>query len=283
LADSQLSPIARFENILLATDGSEYSAGAERVAIEFCKVHQAHLHILSATTTPDDAGWMGAQADQDAENSLDENLKRLHKAAEEAGVECTTQVRSGSDPYEVIVDLANSLTVDMIIMGRRGRRGLARLMMGDATAKVIGYAPCAVLVVPETQSMWSSIMIATDGSRYSDMAAVTAAELAKSENLLLNVLSVKVPSHSDRRQNEAQPIVDRVLGFLEEQGIQARGVVEEGPADEIIVEVAKEKNSDLIVLGNFGRTGIGRVLFGSKDERVINSTDASVLIVRGGG
>jgi len=168
-------------------------------------------------------------------------------------------------------------------MGRRGRRGLARLMMGDATAKVIGYAPCAVLVVPETQSMWSSIMIATDGSRYSDMAAVTAAELAKSENLLLNVLSVKVPSHSDRRQNEAQPIVDRVLGFLEEQGIQARGVVEEGPADEIIVEVAKEKNSDLIVLGNFGRTGIGRVLFGSKDERVINSTDASVLIVRGGG
>jgi len=94
---------------------------------------------------------------------------------------------------------------------------------------------------------------------------------------------VKVPSHSDRRQNEAQPIVDRVLGFLEEQGIQARGVVEEGPADEIIVEVAKEKNSDLIVLGNFGRTGIGRVLFGSKDERVINSTDASVLIVRGGG
>lgn len=282
LPGPQLSPVGRFETVLLATDGSDYSAGAERVAIAFCALHDADLHILSAMARPGETGWMGPQADADVEKSTTGNLARLERLAGDAGVAATTHLKSGDDPYEVIVDTARSLRSDLIIMGRRGRRGLARLMLGDATAKVIGYAPCAVLVVPEKADMWSSILIATDGSRFSDAAAVTAAELAKTGHVPLTVLSVRVPVHSERRQAEAQPIVDRVLAFLDDQGIQARGVVEEGAADEVIVEIAKERQAGLIVLGNFGRTGIGRVLFGSKDERVINQTEAPVLVVRGG-
>lgn len=278
----QLSPVGRFENVLLATDGSEWSAGAERVAIALCAEHEAHLHILSAISTPGEAGWMGKPNDIEAERKTDETIERLKKVAADAGVDCTGHIRSGDDPYEVIVETARDLSIDVVVMGRKGRRGLARLMLGDATAKVIGYAPCSVLVVPETANMWHSILVATDGSRFSDMAAVVAVELAKAGGVPLTVLSVKVPVHSDRRQAEAQPIVDRVLEFLSDKGVQARGVVEEGPADDTIVEVAKDRQSGLIVLGNFGRTGIGRMLFGSKAERVINQTSMPVFIARGG-
>ncbi len=278
----QLSPVGRFENVLLATDGSSYSAGAERVAIALSAEQSAHLHLLTAIARPGETGWMGPQADSDAEQKTSENLARLEGLARKAGVECTTHLRPGDDPYEVIVEASRSLFVDVIVMGRRGRRGLARLMLGDATAKVIGYAPCAVLVVPKEANMWSSILIATDGSRFSDAAAVTAAELAKSGGVPLTVLSVKVPFHSERRQAEAQTIVDRVLDFLNQEEIPTRGVVEEGLADETIVEVAKDRQAGLIVLGNFGRTGFGRMLFGSKDELVINQTEVPVLIVHGG-
>lgn len=278
----QLSPIGRFENILLATDGSEWSAGSERIALQMCKEHGSHLHILSAISTPGEAGWMGKPNDQEAARQTDETIKRIETLASEAGIKSTGHVRSGNDPYEVIVDTAKDLQSDLIIMGRKGRRGLARLMLGDATAKVIGYAPCSVLVVPESAYMWTSILVATDGSRFSDMAAVAAAELAKTGGVPLSVLSVKVPVHSERRQNEAQPIVDRVLEFLSSQGVQARGVVEEGAADDVIVDVAHDRQAGLIVLGNFGRTGIGRMLFGSKAERVINQTETAVLIARGG-
>ncbi len=282
VAEQQLSPVGRIENVLLATDGSTFSAGAERVAIAFSAEHDAHLHILSAIAKPGETGWLGPQAAGDAETAIAENHARLEELTKKAGVECTTYVRSGDDPYEVIVETSGALLADVIIMGRRGRRGLARIMLGDATAKVIGYAPCSVLVVPEKAAMWTSILLATDGSRYSDMAAVTAATLAETGGVPLTVLSVKVPIHSERRQAEAQPIVDRVLEFLKEKGVHARGVVKEGLADEAIVEAARERQIGLIVLGNFGRTGIGRMLFGSKDERVINETDKPVLIVRGG-
>ncbi len=283
LTTSQLSPVGRFENVLLATDGSLYSAGAERVAVAFCAQTGAHLHALTAQANPGETGWLGPQADSEEEKKLSENLKRVAAAAKAAGIECTTHIRHGSDPYEVIVSAAESLVVDLVVMGRRGRRGLARIMLGDATAKVIGYAPCGVLVVPEEADMWSSILIATDGSRYSDMAAVTAAEIAKTGKVPITVLSVRVPVHSERRQAEAQPIVDRVVAFMRDMGVSAHGLVEEGAADETIVEVAKARKAGLIVLGNFGRTGFGRMLFGSKDERVINQAEVPVLIARGGG
>ncbi|MEG3617795.1 universal stress protein [Magnetovibrio sp. PR-2] len=278
----QLSPIGRFETVLLATDGSEWSAGAERIAIQVCKEHGSKLHILSAISSPGEAGWMGKVNDIEAGKQTDAVIERIVETASKEGVECQGHVRSGNDPYEVIVDTSKDISADVIIMGRKGRRGLARLMLGDATAKVIGYAPCSVLVVPEKATVWTSILVATDGSRFSDMAAVFAAELAKAGNVPLSVLSVKVPVHSERRQNEAQPIVDRVLTFLEDQGVQARGIVEEGPADDTIVDVAADRKAGLIVLGNFGRTGIGRMLFGSKAERVINQTSSPVLIARGG-
>ena len=283
LSTSQLSPVGRFENVLLATDGSRYSAGAERVALAFCAQAGSHLHILTARAEPGETGWLGPQADSEAERKLEENIERLKAAAEAAGVACTSHIKYGSDPYEVIVQAAEALVVDLVIMGRRGRRGLARIMLGDATAKVIGYAPCAVLVVPEDADMWSSVLIATDGSRYSDMAALTAAEIARIGKIPVTVLSVRVPFHSERRQAEAQPIVDRVVAFMRDMGLSVQGLVEEGVADETIVEIARQRRSGLIVLGNFGRTGFGRVLFGSKDERVINQTDVPVLIARGGG
>ena len=60
----------------------------------------------------------------------------------------------------------------MIVMGRRGRTGLKRLMMGSETAKTIGHAPCNVLVVPRAAKLeFKNILIATDGSKYSAAAA----------------------------------------------------------------------------------------------------------------
>lgn len=282
MSETQLSPVGRFEEVLLATDGSDYCTGAERVAIALCADQNAHLQVVSAMIRHAEAGWMGAKADGDLERDTIDNLERVENLAKQAGISCTTHLMTGDDPYKVIVDASKSLLADVIVMGRRGRRGLARLMLGDATAKVIGYAPCAVLVAPEESTMWHSLLLATDGSRFSDAAAVTAAELARPNNLPLFVLSVRVPIHSDRRQAEAEPIVERVLGYMKDQGLSAEGMVEEGAADETIVSVAEERGVGLIVLGSFGRTGIGRVLFGTKAERVINQTKGPVMIVRGG-
>ncbi len=276
----QMSPLGRFERFLVPTDGSEYSRGAELVAIAMCKKSGAKLLGMRAIIRSAGAlGFATPGADAKLEDEAMEHLKRLCQEAKSAGVTCETSLHFADDPYQAIVKAARDTLSDLVIMGRRGRRGLARLMLGDATAKVMGYAPCPVMVVPENATMWKSILVGTDGSRSSDAATVTATAIAKCCEVPVTVLSVRVPSHSERRQAEAQPIINRALSYMASEGVTAKGRVDEGIADEVVVSVANELDKPLIILGSHGRTGIGRVLFGSKTERVINYASGPVLVV----
>jgi nucleotide-binding universal stress UspA family protein len=66
--------------------------------------------------------------------------------AEKAGVPVETFIGE-AETWEAIVKLAGEQAVDLIVMGSHGRTGLRRLLMGSVTEKVIGNAPCPVLVV----------------------------------------------------------------------------------------------------------------------------------------
>jgi nucleotide-binding universal stress UspA family protein len=69
----------------------------------------------------------------------------VKKQAEASGVKAEGFVKEG-EAYQAIVDLAKERDVNIIVMGSHGRTGLKRLLMGSVAEKVIGYAPCPVLV-----------------------------------------------------------------------------------------------------------------------------------------
>ncbi len=273
----ELSPVGRFDKILLATDGSDYSAGATRVAVAMAA--KAGATLFAVTVLPDPDG-VAPELNDERRKAAEAIMDAVRKAAAAANVPCKANARYGRDPYEVIVKEIKDSQTDVAVLGRRGRRGLARLVLGDATAKVIGHAPCSVLVVPEKSDMWGPVLVATDGSRSSDAACVAAARIAHCCGASLAVLSVMVPSHSEARQAEAKQIVERVVAALKKDDIPAEGLVERGIAEEAILEIAKRRRIGLIVLGSHGRTGLGRILFGSKAERVIEHAPCPVMIVK---
>ncbi len=283
MGETQLSPTGRFENILLATDGSDYSAGAERVAFGMCQQGGARLTAMTAVIASPELDTFGPDVQEQLETDAVRLLERVQADAERAGIECGKVLRFGDDPYKEIVAEADHSNADLIVVGRRGKRGLARLMLGDATVKVIGNAKCSVMVVPKSAEMWRNrVLVATDGSRSGDAAAAAAARIAHCCGSPLTVLSVKVPSHPPERQAEADAIVQRVLAFYHAEGLKADAVVESGPAHEVIAAVAQERGADLIVLGSHGRTGLGRLLLGSNSERVIGQAECPVMVVKGG-
>lgn len=282
LGEQQLSPLARFERLLVATDGSEYSAGAERVAIAMAAKAGVPLIVVTAVIASPDLDGLGTDGLGKSEVEATERLERVEAAAAKQGVRCTKVIRYGDDPYREIVAEATDSNADLVIVGRRGKRGLARLMMGDATVKVIGNAPCSVMVVPKAADMWRTrILLATDGSRSGDAAAVAAARIAHCCGNPVTVVSAQVPKHSDTRQAEAQPVVDRVVSHLGSQGVQVDGLVSRGEAHEVIAAAARDRNADLIIMGSHGRTGLGRLLLGSNSERVIGQATCPVMVVKG--
>ena len=135
-----------WKKILLATDGSKHSLNATEKAIDFAKSYGGTLTAISVVDVPDE---LYAEAPTVVDELVRkakgyaENVKNMARAA---GVEVNTQVREG-ESHEAVTRLAKDEGADLIVMGSHGRTGVKRLLMGSVTEKVIGHAPCPVLVV----------------------------------------------------------------------------------------------------------------------------------------
>jgi nucleotide-binding universal stress UspA family protein len=277
----QLSPVGRFERILLATDGSEFGVGAKAIAIALAKLWQAPLRAMTVSFGNTEYEAVAPQRAVEAEAAAVAIMDAVAAEARAAGVACDTAVRHGDQPHREIVAEAAAANIDVIVMGRRGRRGLARMMVGDATAKVIGDAHGGILVCPRAAKMFCRrIVLGTDGSRFSDAAAIAAANLATQAGLPVTVVGAMKPSFSEARRAEAKAAVDRVVDHLKAKGIPTDAIVAEGLPDELIVGTAKAQAADLIVVGSHGRSGVAKLLLGSTSERVISQTDCPVLVVK---
>jgi len=85
---------------------------------------------------------------------------------------------------------------------------------------------------------------------------------------------VEVESKEDARK-ELEALKARLAGK-----VRCQTMTRKGAAEHEIIEAAKELNSDLIVLGTHGRTGVERLLLGSTVEKVVRRAGCPILIVR---
>ncbi len=275
----QLSPLARFDNLVLATDGSEVSAGAVRVAVHLASRCGSKLTVMHMAQTYPGYAMFNPNAVGQAEDLGRGILKQVEEQAGTACVNCAPVLRYGEEPVREIATQAEESDADMVIMGRRGVHWLERLMLGEAAARVIGHVRCSVLVVPKESGMWEKgILLAVDGSRGADAAAVSAGALAKRCGLPVTVLAVC--ASDDLKCDIIKPIADRVRDLLRQDGVPADSVVKEGRPADCVIAAAKENDCDLIVLGCYGRTGLDRLLMGSVAQQVVTRAACPVLVVK---
>lgn len=277
----RLSPLGRFERFLVASDGSEFSAGAVREALRLAKQCGARLRAVTFVASDLEHETMGEQILKQELDAARAHLDQVAAQAMAAGVDCETEVVQGVSVDDRIVEESERIGADLIVVGRRGRRALARMMIGDATLKLIGSAHCSVLVVPRAAEVRGRrFVVASDGSRFGDAAAVAAGNLATRCEAPVTVVSVAVPSHAEARRKEAPAVVERIVRALHSEGVDADGKVMHGLAADTIVAAAAGTGADLIVMGSHGRTGIERLVLGSNTERVLNRTPCAVLVVK---
>ncbi len=283
MTSTQSSPLGQLEKILLASDGSEFSAGAEREAINLARLLGSHLYIMSVVSGfPDYEGVALQDIIKKEEDKAHAYMDPIKSKAVEAGVKCENILRHGETPYQEIVETAEEQKVDLIVMGRHGKKNLMRLLVGASTAQVIGDAHCSVLVTPrESKIEAKNILLAVDGSPYSDRATTAAMNLAKRLKAPITLISVVYSEHKESRRRDAETVVERTNKLLEAEGISVECRIVTGRYAESIVETAQDIGCDLIVVGSHGRTGLKKLLLGSVSERVIGLAHCAVLVVKG--
>jgi nucleotide-binding universal stress UspA family protein len=269
-----------YERVLLATEGTEFDVGAERVAIDLALACNLPLRavrpVLSNPVFTTVAPMLAAKAEAEAVTYLDE----LRRRARAKGVDLQGSVRVGERPEEQIVAEADERNADLIVLRRRGKRSyVANLLIGAMVHMVVGHAPCDVLVVPRAARMWSHrVLLATDGSANSDRATAAAAAVAARRALPAAVVSVLAYDQEDKSTATAN--VERALAVFRAAGVPATGHTASGKLHESILAVGHEVDADLIVVGRRGIGGAERLLLGSTSERVSGYADCPVLIVR---
>jgi nucleotide-binding universal stress UspA family protein len=143
-----------FSSIVVGTDGSETAAKAVDAAVELAKLTGATLQIVSAyepvpvqrlrqeaRQVPEHAQWTVSPRDD-----VDITLADAADRAGDGGVTARTYAREG-DPADAIVDVAEELGADLIVVGNKGMTGARRFLLGSVPNRVSHHAPCAVMII----------------------------------------------------------------------------------------------------------------------------------------
>ena len=270
---------ARWGKLMVCTDGSDEGQNAVAVALELARACDSQviavqvLHVVPEfqAVAPDLRATLG--------KGVQENMAVIKAAADKLGVALKTVVPEGQMPHAAIVAAAEKIRPDLIIMGRCGKTALARILMGNVTARVIGHSPINVLVVPRGGMVgFQRLLVASDGSPYSQAAWELALAMAKQAKSQLIGVAV-APEEGDII--EAQAIIRRMLTAASLAGVPMKGVNPQGVApDTGIVQQAIKNEVDLIVVGSYGRTGLKKLLMGSVTERVIGGSPCPILVVK---
>ncbi len=278
-----------FQRVLVAVDGSPASLHALQESFNLAGSALAVISVLPTT-----ASGLGTQVNQNLDaywrDAQEQALAAAAAAAQAAGVALKTIAARG-EPHEAIVAAAEREASDLIVVGLKGRDLPAAALMGSTTARVIGFSPTEVLVVPEHAGIgFARILLPFDGSRFSRRAAGEALKICQaygSEFMVLSVLDAP-PGFMEDAPEVAEDLLTRlkelaaeVKAQAESQGIRSQAAVRQGPAYQVITAAARETGASLIVMGSHGRTGLKRLLMGSVTERVIGFAPCPVLVVKG--
>ena len=296
--------------ILCPVDFSDASAHAIDQAIAlagWCSARITALHVFTPVFAPIPGLPTLEQRLSDAELArVRDHVAECFETAAAARVAVDILIDVGQ-PARQILDRADGLSADVIVMGTHGASGFEHLVLGSVTEKVLRRARCAVLTVPPRARATSALpftrlLCPVDFSDPSLAALQMARSLARESGSALTVLHViewpwrepPPPIAADLPPAQAEALAEyrryvetsalaRLEGLVLDTAAERSVLVprlRHGKSYVEILRVAAEERVDLIVMGVHGRKGLDMTLFGSTTNQVVRQATCPVLTLR---
>ena len=257
-------------------------------------VHAFHVLLPSAYTylTPE----MAMTLLDDQEDTAKAEIQRVE--AQFTGVPREAIIERGPAVWPVLSEYLKKEEIDLIVLGTHGRTGLQKVLLGSSAEEVFRRAPVPVLTIgPTVRSgmhnggRFRCVLFATDFQPASLAAAPYAISLAQENQARLILLHV-LPKPTYRRIDKSEESsVAEAMHHLhelvpEEADLWCRpeAVVQHGEPGNRILDMARERKADLIVLGARGQEGLGAIsshLARATAYKVVVQAPCPVLTVRG--
>jgi nucleotide-binding universal stress UspA family protein len=291
--------------VLVGVDGTDASYKAVWWAANYTKHAGLKLQIVCAYSLPSyaavsfDATYSALGDDAVAHTDAQDILARAKAIAGEQGVEASTLIVTG-DPSSVFVELSRNY--HLIVIGNRGKGGLAERLLGTTSSSLPAYAYCPIVVVPFTDdedhllhlnNTIHKVAVGSDESKWGLKALDIAADFAQSWQAELNVLSA-VPIYGTMggifsvapSQEDMQHVVDSYMDDLRArvQPIRQRYPhlpinLKVIPGSAVDALTKASGRNDVVVVGSRGRGGFTGLILGSTSQGLIQHATCPVYVV----
>lgn len=292
-----------WRNVLVPTDFSGAARKALQLAMRLvapgCTVHLMHV-ITPVEADPYSPVRLRPEVQarrRFPEEITQELLEQLCREVAKEGITIAPAWRRSSDVVDAILDYADTIAAELIVMGTHGHRGLKRFLLGSVAEAIVRRASMPVLTLRgqvEVPEAIHHILVPTDFSEEARLALREAVRWAvhfRARITLLHVLMpawvpipvAEVAAAYDLMPELQQRLVAALNLWLETElspDIEAAARIEEGPVDLTILEQARRDAADLIFMATHGRSGVARWLLGSVTERVLRQAPVPVLTLR---
>jgi nucleotide-binding universal stress UspA family protein len=289
-----------FAHILCPVDFSKASGHALGYAIalgRWSTCSLTGLHVYPVTVFSGVSGYPAFMPEPPNSEALEAALRVFLAPAEGAGISVEVLV-AGGEPARTILERAQILLSDLIVMGTHGLSGFERFALGSVTEKVVRKAVPPVLTVPPSAPPapdvpFTRLLCAVDFSPSSLVGLRLAISLARKAGIPLTIVHV-LEAWPDARAVLAQPL--SVGEYWRERGREAqRQLTALIPADVApppearlrhgkpyveILAAAADAHADLIVLGIHARHALDVAILGSTTNQVVRRAACPVLTVR---
>jgi nucleotide-binding universal stress UspA family protein len=302
----------RFKNVLLVIDEKAESTAALPQAVALCHRNEAQLALvnvvgdqvqeLDLSFTSDFLANLELEQLEERRNCLEE----LAEPIRAEGIRVSTKVLVGTPFLEIIREVLRSRH-DLVMMTAEGRGGLKEMLFGTTSLHLMRKCPVPVWVVKQDQPKhYTRILAAVNPASAEDQQngldlkimdlATSLAKLEKSELHIVHTWQFTGESTlRGARSQLPQADVDQFLNSVEQahrdglngllanydlNGLNFKIHLLKGGARDLIPELAREYEVDLVVMGTVSRTGVAGFFIGNTAESVLQQVNCSVLTVK---
>ena len=280
--------------ILVGVDGSHASYKATWWAANYAKHAGLTLQIVCAYSLPSyaavsfDATYTAMGDDNAAHSDAQEILSKAKAIADEQGVEATTLIVT-CDPASVFVELSRNY--NLIVIGNRGKGGLAERLLGTTSSSLPAYAYCPIVVVPYTDddgnlmhlnNTITRVAVGSDESKWGLKALEIAANFAAAWDAELDVISAVPNMKGSDDEGVMASFKDDLevrIKPLEEAhpDLKINKQIVPGPAVGALTKASYDH--DVVVVGSRGRGGFTGLLLGSTSQGLLQHAVGPVYVV----
>lgn len=291
--------------IIVPLDGSNEAESALPVARALAARNNARLTLASVIEVSlEFDAWV-----ETAMLTLDEELddwiaeRREYVEGVARGIddlETNVEILVGQ-PADQIAALADDLDDPMIVIASHGRGGVAQVVIGSVTFRIVHDVHCPVVVVripdqpsAEPAPSFEHIMIPLDGSEFSAAIierALDALGEPKPAVLLLHVLDGSswagrtihgglIRQYVEAINETAEEHLTKVSARIQGLGYEVSHELRTGNVTEQIQQAARDHGVGMIAMATHGRGGLGRALLGSVAQRLLQNVELPLLLIR---